>query len=201
MLTFKQFIAENPTSASSSLEQLQVLLALRQLFGLSKSQSHELYDWLVDTSRTVEDLDVDIKSTIIDHLAYEFDDDEFHPMSDDEALIRDAIGVLLKNEYHIKLENKKPITGQVITEHAEPLEELSTVLAVKKELGISLDDAKETLEWLQNDSSDLPDDAYNAMIDLFDTRLKKNRVAHHDVEEFIQNWMIELLVKKYALSI
>lgn len=81
------------------------------------------------------------------------------------------------------------------------LNDLSLVLALRKELELDREDAEETLAWLRDESgADLPDEAYNAMTALFDSKLQKGNVQHHDVEEFIQQWMHQLLKKKYKLD-
>lgn len=81
------------------------------------------------------------------------------------------------------------------------LDDFQLVLAIRKELELDREDAEETLAWLRDESgADLPDEAYNAMTGLFNDKLEKNKTAHHDVEEFIQQWMHQLLKKKYKLD-
>lgn len=84
----------------------------------------------------------------------------------------------------------------------DDLNDLALVMAIRKELDLDREDAEETLAWLRDErGADLPDDAYNAMDELFSDKLQTaNVTSSQDSEEFLQQWMYQHLKKKYKLD-
>jgi hypothetical protein len=188
MKTFKQFLSE-----MDPLDEVQELMAIRGLLGVSTKDAQTLARWLKDVTADYDSLP--------DHLS-QLLADELSAQADVEGLADHLAWRAVKD--HLNYEISRTVR-RGLEESEDPLIDVQVEMFFREELGLPKEEAVEGRLWVQGykDWGDLEGDTWTNILDYVGSHVDRNIYAMKSgvIEEFTLEFVTKKMYTKYGIEL
>jgi len=188
MKTFKQFLSE-----MDPLDEVQELMAIRGLLGVSTKDAQTLSRWLKDVAADYDSLP--------DHLS-QLLADELSAQADVEGLADHLAWRAVKD--HLNYEVARTVR-RGLEESEDPLVDVQIEMFFREELGLPKEEAVEGRLWVQGekDWGDLEGDTWTNILDYVSDHTDRDVYAlkSHVIEEFALDVVTKRMLNKYGIEL